>query len=88
MQPQPLIAVSNVEASSRWYQAVLGAHSGHGGPEYERLGANDVLIMQLHHFEVDHHHGPIGSSGEDRTLMGSRSAGLRRRKTTRRRPQR
>ena len=33
MKPQPLIAVGNVEASSRWYQRLLGAKSGHGGAE-------------------------------------------------------
>ncbi len=28
-RPQPMIAVTDVEASSRWYQQVLGAESGH-----------------------------------------------------------
>jgi catechol 2,3-dioxygenase-like lactoylglutathione lyase family enzyme len=60
MRPQPLIAVTEVEASSRWYQQLLGVRSAHGGPEYERLVAGDTLVMQLHHFEVDHHHGAIG----------------------------
>ena len=35
MRPQPLIAVSDVENSSRWYQCLLGCASGHGGKEYE-----------------------------------------------------
>lgn len=61
MRPQPLIAVHDVEASSRWYQRVLGCRSDHGGPEYERLvDADGVLILQLHHPGVDHDHGPIG----------------------------
>ncbi len=60
MRPQPLIAVSDVEASSRWYQYVLGCTSAHGGKEYERLVDGDRLVMQLHHWDVDHHHGPIG----------------------------
>jgi catechol 2,3-dioxygenase-like lactoylglutathione lyase family enzyme len=60
MRPQPLIAVSDVEASSRWYQALLGCESAHGGNEYERLIFNGVLILQLHSITVDHHHGPIG----------------------------
>lgn len=61
MRPQPLIAVTDVEASSRWYQRLLGCRGAHGGKEYERLNAPDgTLIMQLHHFGVDHHHGPIG----------------------------
>ena len=37
MRPQPLIAVRDVEASSRWYQRLLGARSYYGGKEYERL---------------------------------------------------
>ena len=60
IQPQPLLAVHDVEASSRWYQRLLDCESAHGGREYERLTANGVLILQLHHWEVDHHHGPIG----------------------------
>ena len=60
MRPQPLIAVTDVERTSRWYQQLLGCRSAHGGPEYERLEHNGVLVMQLHRFEVDHHHGPIG----------------------------
>ena len=62
MRPQPLIAVANVEASSRWYQQLFGCTSAHGGPEYERLEKDGVLVMQLHRFEVDHHHGPIGNA--------------------------
>jgi len=61
MRPQPLIAVTDVEASSRWYQRLLGGQSAHGGAEYERLVSNGRLILQLHCFEVEHHHGPIGN---------------------------
>jgi catechol 2,3-dioxygenase-like lactoylglutathione lyase family enzyme len=60
MNPQPLICVSDVEASSRWYQRLLGCQSGHGGPEYERLVADGRLILQLHRWDVAHHHGRIG----------------------------
>ena len=59
MRPQPLIAVPDVEASSRWYQQALGLTSGHGGPNYERLLAGDELVLQLHDQEVEHHHGAI-----------------------------
>jgi catechol 2,3-dioxygenase-like lactoylglutathione lyase family enzyme len=65
MRPQPLIAVSDVEASSRWYCQLLGCSSGHGGAQYERLMAGGRLILQLHSFEVEHHHGAIGNR-EDR----------------------
>ena len=60
MRPQPLIAVSDVEASSRWYQQLLGCRSAHGGAEYERLVSGDALILQLHRWDIEHHHGPIG----------------------------
>ncbi|HTE54904.1 MAG TPA: VOC family protein [Kofleriaceae bacterium] len=60
MRPQPLIAVADVEASSRWYQRLLGCQSAHGGPNYERLERDGVLVLQLHRWEVEHHHGPIG----------------------------
>jgi predicted enzyme related to lactoylglutathione lyase len=56
-QSQTMIAVRNVEASSRWYQELLGLRSDHGGPEYERLLAGSALVLQLHHRDVEHHHG-------------------------------
>jgi len=65
MRPQPLIAVRDVEASSLWYQRVLGARSDHGGEEYERLVTPDGdLIMQLHAWEIDHDHGAIGDEAK------------------------
>jgi catechol 2,3-dioxygenase-like lactoylglutathione lyase family enzyme len=60
MRPQPLITVHDVEASSRWYQQLFGCESAHGGTEYERLVLNGTLVLQLHSFRVEHHHGPIG----------------------------
>jgi catechol 2,3-dioxygenase-like lactoylglutathione lyase family enzyme len=60
---QPLLTVANVPAASRWYQAVLGAQSGHGGEEYERLVVDDRLILQLHAREEDHHHGALATPG-------------------------
>jgi catechol 2,3-dioxygenase-like lactoylglutathione lyase family enzyme len=61
MRPQPLIAVRDVEASSRWYQRLLGCKSDHGGAEYERLvSSQGALILQLHRWDVEHHHGRIG----------------------------
>jgi predicted enzyme related to lactoylglutathione lyase len=65
-QPQTLLAVRDVEASSRWYQALLGLRSDHGGPHYERLLAGDVLVLQLHNREVEHHHGRIDDPGRAR----------------------
>jgi predicted enzyme related to lactoylglutathione lyase len=57
---KPLICVHDVEASSRWYQQLLGCQSGHGGPDYERLVAGGTLILQLHNWYVEHQHGPLG----------------------------
>jgi len=64
-QTQTLIAVRDVEASSRWYQRLLGLRSDHGGPVYERLVDGNTLVLQLHRFESDHHHGAIGDPGRD-----------------------
>ena len=62
MRSQPLIAVHDVEATSQWFQHLLGARSDHGGPDYERLVDSDgKLILQLHRWDVDdHHHGSLG----------------------------
>ena len=73
MEIQPLIVVTDVEASSRWYQAALGLESAHGGPEYERLvppgGHPDDFVLQLHRLDADEHPGlfdaerPPGANG-------------------------
>jgi len=69
MRAQPLIVCRDVEASSRFYQQLLGCQSVHGGPEYDRLvdpalhhsqWGTDGLILQLHTWEADHHHGHLG----------------------------
>jgi len=60
MRLQPLICVHDVEASSRWYQRLLGCQSAHGGPNYERLVWHGELVLQLHNWHVEHHHGPLG----------------------------
>lgn len=60
MRPQPLIAVADVEASSRWYRELLGCRSVHGGREYERLvDADDALVLQLHAWDA-HEHPHLG----------------------------
>jgi catechol 2,3-dioxygenase-like lactoylglutathione lyase family enzyme len=61
MRPHPLICVSDVEASSRWYQQLLGCRSAHGGSHYDQLTHHGELVMQLHSFDVEHHHGRIGN---------------------------
>jgi catechol 2,3-dioxygenase-like lactoylglutathione lyase family enzyme len=59
--PQPLIVVRDVPASSRFYAGLLGAESAHGGEEYEQLVSGGELVLQLHHIDVEDHHGPLAS---------------------------
>jgi len=61
VQLAPLICVHDVEASSNWYQRLLGVESGHGGVEYERLNHRGRLILQLHQWTSEHQHGPLGN---------------------------
>ena len=66
MRPQPLIAVADVPAASRWYQTLLGCRSGHGGDEYEQLLDRDgYLIMQLHAWDA-HAHPHLGAAASPR----------------------
>jgi catechol 2,3-dioxygenase-like lactoylglutathione lyase family enzyme len=60
LNAHPLITVPDVPASSRFYQQVLGAASGHGGVEYEQILVDGTLVLQLHALDVGHHHGPLG----------------------------
>jgi|SRR5215831_7141708 len=69
MCPQPLISVRDVEASSRWYQRLLGCQSAHGGPEYERLVSDGQLVLQLHRWDVEHQHGAIGDPHGNGVLL-------------------
>jgi catechol 2,3-dioxygenase-like lactoylglutathione lyase family enzyme len=65
MRAQTLIECRSVEASSQFYQRLLGCKSAHGGREYDRLvdprlhhseWGTDGLILQLHAWDVDHQH--------------------------------
>ncbi|NND34891.1 MAG: glyoxalase [Saprospiraceae bacterium] len=52
----PIIAVKDVELSSRWYQSVLGCKSMHGGKEFDILvSENEDILLCLHRWG-DHHH--------------------------------
>lgn len=61
---QPLVVVPDVPTSSRFYATLLGADSAHGGEEYEQIVCDGELVLQLHHLEAGHHHGPLASSEE------------------------
>ena len=60
--PQPLIVVRDIPTSRRFYVQVLGVESAHGGEEYEQLVSDGELVMQLHHIDVEDHHGRLASS--------------------------
>ena len=57
--PQPLVVVRDVPVSSRFYQHVLGAESGHGGDEYEQVVSGGEILVQLHAIDVEDHHGRL-----------------------------
>ena len=48
MKTETLIAVKDVEKSSKWYQDFLGCRSGHGGPHFDMLYSGDNLLLMLH----------------------------------------
>ena len=60
----------DVAASGRFYQRLLGCQGSHASTgEYDRLvdprlhhtrWGTDGLILQLHAWDVEHHHGSIG----------------------------
>lgn len=55
IRAQPLIAVRDVAASSRWYQSLLGCEATHGGSVYEMLLSRGELVLQLHAWDVEDH---------------------------------
>lgn len=61
MHCEAMINVQDVQASSRWYQALMGATSGHGGPDFEMLLHGEQLMLMLHNVAgADHHPGQVG----------------------------
>ncbi len=57
-RPQPLIAVRDVRASSRWYTTLLGARSLPEHPHrdrYERIYSSGEMILQLHAWDAENH---------------------------------
>jgi catechol 2,3-dioxygenase-like lactoylglutathione lyase family enzyme len=68
---EPMIFVDDVEATSRWFQSLLGLKSAHGGREYEMLAdAAGATVLQLHYADATEH-------GDVRLPAGSaRGAGV------------
>ncbi|HEX4157495.1 MAG TPA: VOC family protein [Rhizomicrobium sp.] len=58
VEAQPLIAVRDVRASSRWYAELLGANSlpGHEHRNtYDRIMCASRLVLQLHAWDEEDH---------------------------------
>jgi catechol 2,3-dioxygenase-like lactoylglutathione lyase family enzyme len=58
IEAQPLIAVGNVRASSRWYGELLGADSlpDHSHRDfYDRILCSGRLLLQLHAWDEENH---------------------------------
>jgi hypothetical protein len=52
----PIIAVKDVEASSKWYQSVFDCRSMHGGKEFDILvSENDEILICLHKWGEHQH---------------------------------
>jgi catechol 2,3-dioxygenase-like lactoylglutathione lyase family enzyme len=58
VESQPLIAVRNVRASSRWYTELLAADSLPEHPHrdlYERISCSGRILLQLHAWDEEDH---------------------------------
>ena len=58
VEAQPLIAVRDVRASSRWYGTLFAANSlpDHRHRDlYDRVFSSGRLILQLHAWDEEHH---------------------------------
>jgi len=52
----PIIAVKDIPASSKWYQAVFNWRSMHGGNHFDILvSEDDEIVLCLHPWEQDEH---------------------------------
>ena len=63
IRPQPLIAVRDVKASTRWYEQILGLQrlgAGDHDDSYQRLLQDGQLILQLHSWDEEDHPNLVG----------------------------
>ena len=58
----PIIAVKNVESSSKWYQSVFGFRSLHGGNEFDVLVSDNNEILICLHKWGEHGHPTMTNS--------------------------
>jgi len=63
----PIIAVKDVEASSKWYQSIFSCKGMHGGDEFEILTLEDgQVFLCLHKWDTHEHptmQNPNNTSG-------------------------
>ena len=52
----PIIAVKDVEASSKWYQKIFGFKNNHGGDHFSVLVSDDNEIILCLHKWNEHNH--------------------------------
>ncbi len=62
---QPLLAVRDVRAATRWYATLLAAERIPSGSDhdhlYGRLYAGDALVLQLHAWDEEDHPNLVGA---------------------------
>jgi catechol 2,3-dioxygenase-like lactoylglutathione lyase family enzyme len=67
---QPLIAVRDVRASSRFYQRLLGLEGLDGGSDhrdvYDRLLSGGRIVLQLHAWDAEEHPNLVGADAAPR----------------------
>jgi hypothetical protein len=63
MRIDPIIAVNDVEASSKWYQSVFGCKSMHGGENFDILVSEDNEILLCLHKWGEHGHPTMMNPG-------------------------
>lgn len=61
MKIDPIIAVKDVEASSRWYQSVFGCKSKHGGDLFDILVVENEEVLICLHKWGEHEHPTMKS---------------------------
>jgi len=56
MKPDPILAVKNVQETSKWYQTIFECKSKHGGDEFEVLVTkDDEIFICLHKWGAHEH---------------------------------
>jgi catechol 2,3-dioxygenase-like lactoylglutathione lyase family enzyme len=65
VRAQPLVAVRDVRASSRWYRRLLDADGLDGGSDhrniYDRISRDGALLLQLHAWDEEDHPNLVGA---------------------------